>query len=248
MPFFNSFSLFMKKIIFTTLLLLCACLAAWAQVPQDCGAIDCPGRCGRFIDENGDGFCDRGRLSNTSTATVEEVAISEKSEPKATQPAKSAPERANTTKPTAEEAPIEPTATPGAPEEEIKPTDNEIVPESVESEEPVKTKKPYDLILISAITLGLYALTSILVKANVLKKTTHRKIWNILLLITALVSCLLGFFLVLQINYGWKMEWLWTVKYYHVEFGIAMTIVVLFHIFWHMNYWKTLFKKNKSKE
>jgi len=237
----------MKKTICTTLLLLCVSLAAFAQVPQDCGAIDCPGRCGRFIDQNGDGFCDRGRLSN-ATATVEEVPVTEKSEPKTEQPVKKTPEKAKTQQPTSKEPTVEPAATDPAVEEEIKPTDAVIVPESAEPEQPVKTKKPYDLILISAITLGLYILTSILVKTGTLKKTTHRKIWNILLLVTALVSCLLGFFLVLQINYGWKMEWLWTVKYYHVEFGIAMTIVVLFHIFWHMNYWKTLFKKNKSKE
>lgn len=226
---------------------MCASATAMAQVPQDCGAIDCPGRCGRFIDENGDGFCDRGRLSN-ATAAVEEVAAPEKDEPKTVQPAKSATEKTVPAKSAAQETTVVPAVSSVAPEEEIKPTDAEIVPESAESDEPIKTKKPYDLILISAITLGLYALTCILVKANVLKKTTHRKIWNILLLITALVSCLLGFFLVLQINYGWKMEWLWTVKYYHVQFGIAMTIIVLFHIFWHMNYWKTLFKKNKSKE
>lgn len=228
--------------------MLCVCLAAMAQVPQDCGAIDCPGRCGRFIDQNGDGFCDRGRLSN-ATATVEEVATVENNEPKAEQTVKNTPEKARQQPPVAKEPMVaEPAVSAPASEEEIKPTDAVIVPESAEAEQPVKTKKPYDLILISAITLGLYILTSILVKTGTLKKTTHRKIWNILLLVTALVSCLLGFFLVLQINYGWKMEWLWTVKYYHVEFGIAMTIVVLFHIFWHMNYWKTLFKKNKSKE
>ena len=238
----------MKKIICTTLLLLCASLAALAQVPQDCGAIDCPGRCGRFIDQNSDGFCDRGRLSN-ATATVEEVPMTEKIEPKAEQTVKSTPEKAKKQQPDAKEPTVvEPVVTAPASEEEIKPTDATIVPESAEPEQPVKTKKPYDLILISAITIGLYALTSILAKAGVLKKTTHRKIWNILLLITALVSCLLGFFLVLQINYGWKMDWLWTVKYYHVQFGIAMTIVAVFHILWHMNYWKTLFKKRENKQ
>ena len=239
----------MKKIICTTLLLLCVSLAALAQVPQDCGAVDCPGRCGRFIDQNGDGFCDRGRLSN-ATATVEEAPIIEKNEPKTTeQPVKSTPEKAKSQSPVAKEPTVvEPAVAAPAPEEEIKPTDAVIVPESAEPEQPVKTKKPYDPILISVITIGLYALTSILVKAGVLKKTTHRKIWNILLLITALASCLLGFFLVLQINYGWKMDWLWTVKYYHVQFGIAMTIIAMFHIFWHMNYWKTLFNKHKSKD
>ncbi len=81
-----------------------------------------------------------------------------------------------------------------------------------------------------------------------MRKITHRKIWNIMLLITALVSCLLGFFLVIQINYGLKMDWLRTVKYYHVQFGIAMTVIAVFHIFWHLNYWKNIIDRRGGSE
>ncbi len=34
---------------------------AFAQ--QDCQEIDCTGQCGRFVDDDGDGFCDHGFLS-----------------------------------------------------------------------------------------------------------------------------------------------------------------------------------------
>lgn len=80
-----------------------------------------------------------------------------------------------------------------------------------------------------------------------MKKISHRKIWNILLLITGLVSCLLGFFLVIQINYNLKMDWLWTIKLYHVQFGIAMTVIMVIHILWHTNYWKSIFNSKKNK-
>ena len=246
----------MKKILFALMLIAGSFSFAAAQVVQDCGAIDCPGRCGRFIDQNGDGFCDRGRLSSPAPATQ---STTETADEKATETAKDNTKDAKGTKSTKD--------TKGAPAQTVKvepkevnteniapsiePTAEEVTEEETTIEEPADNtpqKKPYDLILISALTLGLYALTFILVKANVLKKTTHRKIWNTLLLITGLVSCLLGFFLVLQINYGWKMDWFWTVKYYHVQFGIAMTIVAVFHILWHMNYWKTLFKKRENKQ
>ena len=232
---------------------------AAAQVVQDCGAIDCPGRCGRFIDQNGDGFCDRGRLSSpapTTQSTAETDASKAESAPtentKGTKNTKDAKGTKNTKESpaqTAKEEPKEVNAENIATSQE--PSTEEVAEEDITAEEPADStpqKKPDDFILITALTLGLYALTFILVKANVLKKTTHRKIWNSILLITALVSCLLGFFLVLQINYGWKMDWFWKVKFYHVEFGIAMTIVALFHIFWHMNYWKTLFKKRDNKQ
>lgn len=249
----------MKRIFFALILIAGICAFASAQVVQDCGAIDCPGRCGRFIDQNGDGFCDRGRLSSPAPATeapaetdASKAEVATTINTKSTKSTKSTEDAKNTKSKTdqTEKEKLQEVATENI--ETIPESSTEAVTEEgLAAEEPADStpqKKPYDLILISALTIGLYALTFILVKANVLKKTTHRKIWNSILLITALVSCLLGFFLVFQINYGWKMEWFWKVKYYHVEFGIAMTIVALFHIFWHMNYWKSLFKKRDNKQ
>lgn len=246
----------MKKTILALMLLVGTCLFASAQVVQDCGAIDCPGRCGRFIDQNGDGFCDRGRLSSPAPATQstaetdagKEQVVSNVTS-KNTENTKDTKDTKGTKVQTIKEDPE------GMAAESIEPTPEPlteaVAEEDTAAEEPAGNtpqKKPYDLVLISLLTLGLYAFTFILVKTNAMKKTTHRKIWNSILLITALVSCLLGFFLVFQINYGWKMDWFWKVKFYHVEFGIAMTIVALFHIFWHMNYWKTLFKKRENKQ
>ena len=249
----------MKKTILALMLFVGTCLFATAQVVQDCGAIDCPGRCGRFIDQNGDGFCDRGRLSSPAPATqstaetdagkAEVAPIVNTKDTKNTKNTKDAKNTKESPAQTVKEEPKEVNTENIATSQE--PSTEAVAEEETTVEKPADNtpqKKPYDLILITALTLGLYALTFILVKANVLKKTTHRKIWNSILLITALVSCLLGFFLVLQINYGWKMDWFWKVKFYHVEFGIAMTIVALFHIFWHMNYWKTLFKKRENKQ
>ncbi len=225
---------FMKRIILTLIFACSACLFAVAQ--QDCQQIDCPGLCGRFVDENQDGFCDHGKLSNPPT--TEKVATPQNVKTEA--PVQNAPtEKKHSETTNTVEDPTLPATIDAQEEKPIEAT-------STTQEEPAKDKKPYHLILISAITLGLYALTAILVKTKVMAKTTHRKIWNTMLLITALVSCLLGFFLVLQINYGWKMEWLHTFRFYHVEFGIAMTLIALFHIFWHMNYWKTLFKKKEK--
>lgn len=252
----------MKRILFALMLLVGTCLFASAQVVQDCGAIDCPGRCGRFIDQNGDGFCDRGRLSSPAPTTqstaetdagkeqiVSNVTSKNTENTKDTKDAKGTKDTKGTKVQTIKEDPE------GMAAESIEttpePSTEAVAEEDTAAEEPAGNtpqKKPYDLVLISLLTLGLYAFTFILVKTNAMKKTTHRKIWNTILLITALVSCLLGFFLVFQINYGWKMDWFWKVKYYHVEFGIAMTIVALFHIFWHMNYWKTLFKKRENKQ
>ena len=128
-----------------------------------------------------------------------------------------------------------------------EPQPQPVEPVQEEETAPASGGSPYHLVLITLLTIGLFVLTRILVAANVIKLATHRKIWNVVLLITALMLCLIGLFLVFQVNYNIKMEWFWTLKVLHVEFGIAMTIIAILHIFWHMNYWKTLFKGKKNQ-
>lgn len=242
------------RFLFCLIALIMTAATTYGQVAQDCGALDCPGRCGRFIDQNGDGFCDRGRLSKpakvvepevVATPTpVEEAATQVKEQ---TQNKTQDKVQAKTENKTAERTTV--SANDNKPAANVTATENpveELATEEVAPEAPAKVKSPYSLILLTALTLGLYLISAILVKANVWKKATHRKVWNVLLLITGLVSCLLGFFLVIQINYNLKMEWLWTVKLYHVQFGIAMTLIMVIHILWHMNYWKSIFKAKKQ--
>ena len=246
----------MKNIrrILCLLALVLTTALTYGQVAQDCGALDCPGRCGRFIDQNGDGFCDRGRLSKpVKVAEPEVVATPTPVEEAATQVKEQTQTKtqdkvqAKTENKTAERTTV--SANDNEPAANVTATENPVEESATEEaapEAPAKVKSPYSLILLTALTLGLYLISAILVKANVWKKATHRKVWNVLLLITGLVSCLLGFFLVIQINYNLKMEWLWTVKLYHVQFGIAMTLIMVIHILWHMNYWKSIFKAKKQ--
>lgn len=243
-----------RRFLFCLIALIMTAATTYGQVAQDCGALDCPGRCGRFIDQNGDGFCDRGRLSKpakvvepevVATPTpVEEAATQVKEQ---TQNKTQDKVQAKTENKTAERTTV--SANDNEPAANVTATENPVEESATEEaapEAPAKVKSPYSLILLTALTLGLYLISAILVKANVWKKATHRKVWNVLLLITGLVSCLLGFFLVIQINYNLKMEWLWTVKLYHVQFGIAMTLIMVIHILWHMNYWKSIFKAKKQ--
>lgn len=232
------------KILTAIVCLFAFCLNSYAQ--QDCGVVDCPGQCGRFIDQNGDGFCDHGRLSKPA-ATTEPVQNADTAKP-----GKAAAKKKPAEKPAAVPATdnaVEKDAKNAASYASAAQTDSatatEIAP-APEEQPTEKRKSPYDLLLISGLTLGLYAFSAILVKANALKKATHRKIWNVVLLVTAIVSCLSGFFLVIQINYGIAMQSMRTFRYWHVQFGIPMTIVAVIHILWHVNYWKSLVHRNKQ--
>lgn len=166
----------MRK-VFVVLWLICPLVAL--SVRPDCGRgeVDCVGLCARFIDENGDTFCDIGGLSEGTLAAQQAASKAETS------------------------------------------------------------PKPYRLILITSLTLGLYILTALLKKFNVLTKAQHRKVWNVLLLVTFLISGILGLVLVVQINYNVLSDWYLPFLALHVEFGIAMALISIIHALWHISYY-----------
>lgn len=102
---------------------------------------------------------------------------------------------------------------------------------------PETEENSYLLLEIIAGILILYAVSLLLVKTKRYKKITHRKIWNYLLLITFLVSALLGLWLVVLINYELDTEFFKSYLTWHVDFGIAMSVVGIIHFIWHWNYY-----------
>lgn len=227
----------MKKIALFLTILLCTATTAWAQ--QDCPQVDCPGICGRFVDADGDAFCDHGRLSaqEKNAASAEQPAQTTKTpEPKKTIAAGN-----EVTAATQKEAVVVPEAE--ASRENI--TVEDAAENVTEAEEaPAEPTKPfrYPLFTILGITLGLYLFTFILVKTGKISKPTHRKIWNVTLGITCLGSCLIGLLLAFLINYGYRPTWYVSILHWHVYLGIAMTLIAIFHIFWHVEYFKAIFK------
>ncbi len=105
----------------------------------------------------------------------------------------------------------------------------------------------YYLITISATVFIAYLVSFILSKINIIKKSTHKKIWNLLLLITFLVSAILGIILVIQINYKLDLPFLKEILIWHVNFGISMSIIAIFHLSWHFKYFQNIFKRKNTK-
>ncbi len=107
---------------------------------------------------------------------------------------------------------------------------------------------PYLLIPIGILLLLLYLLSGLLVRLNFLKKAFYLKIWNSALLITFLTTGFLGLLLAFQINY--KLEWplVKTLLKWHVDFGIAMSFIAVFHLLRHGNYYLKIFRSDTDKE
>ena len=230
----------MKRVTLFLMFIVFVTMTTMAQ--QDCPQVDCPGICGRFVDADGDGFCDHGKLSakEKAEAPVEQTA------PSAQTPQPKKPANPVNGEPATDIQETSETAdTPVVEETVVEDTD---VTEKADGDEvPTEPAKPfrYPLFTILGITLGLYLFTFILVRTGKMSKPTHRKIWNVTLGITCLASCLIGLILAFFINYGYRPTCYISLVHWHVYFGIAMTLIAIFHIFWHVEYFKAIFKSKK---
>ncbi|MEN8121534.1 MAG: hypothetical protein ABFS35_14370 [Bacteroidota bacterium] len=108
-------------------------------------------------------------------------------------------------------------------------------------------QEKYDLIAITTISLLLYGLSYLLVKSGILNKVYHRRFWNTILLVSFLATGILGIYMILQINYDWDISIIDDITFLHVEFGIALFLIAIFHIIWHLSYFLKLFKKSQNK-
>lgn len=100
----------------------------------------------------------------------------------------------------------------------------------------------YHLLPITIILILLYFITHFLAKKKIISIVYHRKVWNVLLLITFLLSGISGILLVIKINFGITTPLSLNILFLHIETGIAMFIISVFHVFWHWAYFKNLFR------
>lgn len=101
---------------------------------------------------------------------------------------------------------------------------------------------PYALLPIGISALLLYLLSLILSRLSVIQTKSHRQFWNILLLITFLSTAVMGLILALQVNYKLNIPFAKELLKWHVNFGIGMTMVAVFHFLWHLDFYLKLFK------
>lgn len=96
---------------------------------------------------------------------------------------------------------------------------------------------PYLLIPILTILLILYGISLLFSRLEIYSRKTHRRIWNYLLLATFLITAILGLLMAFQINYKIEVPWTEIVLKWHVNFGIAMSAIGVFHLIWHWRFY-----------
>ena len=105
----------------------------------------------------------------------------------------------------------------------------------------------YPLFPVILITFLAYFTTWLFSKWDIIPLKSHRKFWNYLLLISFLVSGLLGLLSVVKVNYKLDIPLYDTYMQWHVSFGIAMVFIAFFHLSWHLKYYFS-FHRIKKKE
>lgn len=103
----------------------------------------------------------------------------------------------------------------------------------------------YDLLTISIILIIAYMGSYILYHKDYIKKSSHIRLWNILILITFLISASAGLVLLGLVEYGIALPISQKLLYWHVQFAIAMFWIAIFHIH---SYWMSSSSEKPGKE
>lgn len=210
---------------------------AWDDCPYGKEDDPYPGDCARYVDTDNDGICDHSQPAPEDR--VPEVTNSES-------------EGSNEAGSLQNESAEDNVALPSKNDTDSSDTDVIVKDETkaavngTSDKELNNSERSYYLIPISLVLILLYLLSYILSKTKVIGVATHRKIWNLILLITFLASGILGIILVININFNLLISLPFNILFWHVGAGIAMFVISIFHIIWHWRYFINMFKFGKK--
>lgn len=260
-----------KKRLATVVAIVCLALAglfagmvlpsgalAWDDCPKGVTS-DCvyPGDCSRYVDTNGDGICDHSQSDPSATTTTAAPTTTETS--------------AATTVDTSSSTIVAAATGVAAVAASASDTTTTTTPSSGGSGDASTAASTATAVtvatvatttgdsggtsflthyLVSPIAIGfflIYGVSFVLYKTKRMRIATHRKIWNVLLLATFLITGVFGLILAIQLDYTLPFTIPVDLLFWHVEAGIVMTLISLFHMGWHFNYYRNLLRTSRTK-
>jgi len=217
-----------QSIIFIALTLVSLIFFGQAAA-QDCpkGLVNdpYPGSCGRYVDTNGDGYCDH------SQDMVALEAANENRDDKITgsnfqgQSGEALLVGQNTSAVNNGSKSVAAGQGAGAGNSSVK-----IAPQ-------------YYMLPIFLVLLTTYLLSAWAAKTKKISVLAQRRAWNLILLILFAFTALTSVILLLRIDCRIGSPWPVDIAYWHIEFGWAMIVVSFLHILWRAAYFKGYFKK-----
>jgi hypothetical protein len=99
---------------------------------------------------------------------------------------------------------------------------------------------PYEFVPVSLIIIILYAISYLLYKENVITEAMHAKIWNITIFVICLILATIGLLISIFAEYGISIDINALMVFWHVEIGIVLFIIAMFHIHLHWERFKKI--------
>ena len=96
----------------------------------------------------------------------------------------------------------------------------------------------YEFVPVSLIIIILYAISYLLYKEDVITDAMHAKIWNIAIFVMGLILATIGLLISIFAEYGITIAINALMVFWHVEIGIVLFIIALFHIHLHWERFK----------
>lgn len=105
----------------------------------------------------------------------------------------------------------------------------------------------YDIILPGLPFLVGYLITYSLYRLKVIRKAIHVNLWNFVLLLAFIISGGAGFILLILLELGVVLPISQPLLYWHVEVGVTLVVVTIFHLYTYWRPSRTLFKSAKRR-
>jgi len=96
------------------------------------------------------------------------------------------------------------------------------------------------------LSLLFYGVSLALVRFEIISGAWQRKFWNTLLLLSILFAGCIGLFLAVIVNFKINFPPSDAILVWHVDFGIALFIIAVFHFSWHIKYYRFLFNPSHN--
>lgn len=101
----------------------------------------------------------------------------------------------------------------------------------------------YDLLPIAVPFICAYIISYALYRRNLINKSLHLRIWNILILMSLLISGIMGIVLAGIIDFGVIDPLSIDLNFWHVEVGIVLFVILFFHLHSYWSSFRNLFSK-----
>jgi hypothetical protein len=88
----------------------------------------------------------------------------------------------------------------------------------------------YDIIFIGALLIIAYLFSFALYRRNIINKNLHARIWNIIFLISFILSVGMGILLAGIVDFGINLDINLDLNFWHIEVGIIFFVVLFLHL------------------